>query len=246
MPGMRRTSLTYWKNFRICQEHNLYLFAHKCHLFTKEVTWCGRKVSGNGYEMDASRIDWLKYLTMFETAGEPCKYVHCCRWMATAIPAFNVRIAPLLDILEQAYQMSGKRTKNFILSMPLGNLSWGDAHEDAFRSMQTSIPNSIKFSYPKREKVLCLFTHASDRFWSSVVSQTDEVQLSLELGEKKHEPLAFVVKMFKAAEQRWTTYEQQGFATFKSFEKLDYVMGDHKFHDFKDHINLLFLYSPSV
>ena len=56
------------KFFRICQEHNLYLSAHKCHLFTKEVTWCGRKVSGNGYEMDPSRIDWLKELTMPETA----------------------------------------------------------------------------------------------------------------------------------------------------------------------------------
>ena len=56
------------KFFRICQDHNLYLSAHNCHLFTKEVTWCGRKVSGNGYEMDPSRIDWLKELTMPETA----------------------------------------------------------------------------------------------------------------------------------------------------------------------------------
>ena len=46
----------------------------------------------NGYEMDPSRIDWLKDLTMPETAGELCQYVHCCRWMATAIPPFNVRI----------------------------------------------------------------------------------------------------------------------------------------------------------
>ena len=165
--------------------------------------------------MDPSRIDCLKDLTMPETAGELCQYVHCCRWMATAISAFIVRIAPLVDILEQAYKVSGKRTKNSILNMPLGKLSWGKAHVDAFRSMQTSIQNSTKLSYPKKEKVLCLFTDASDRFWSGVVTQTDEVQLSLEVGEQKHEPLAFVGKMFNTTEQRWSTYEQEGFAIFK-------------------------------
>ena len=83
--------------------------------------------------------------------------------MATAIPAFNVRIAPLVRILEQACHVSGKRTKNSILNMPLGNLSWGDAHEDAFRSMHISVLNSTKLSYPKKEKVLWLFTDASAR-----------------------------------------------------------------------------------
>ena len=162
-----------------------------------------------------------------------------------AIPAFNVRIAPLVDILERAYQVSGKRTKKSILNMPLGKLSWGKAHVDAFRSMQTSILNSTKLPYPKKEKVLCLFTDASDRFWSGEVTQTDDVQFSLEVGEKKHEPLTFVGKMFNATEQRWTTYEQEGFAIFKSFEKLYYLfMGDQKFHVFTDHRNLLFLYSP--
>ena len=80
------------EKFRVCQEHNLYLSAHKCHLFTKEVTWRGRKVFGDGYVVDSSRIVCLKHLTMPETAGEMCQYVHCCRWMASASPAFNVAI----------------------------------------------------------------------------------------------------------------------------------------------------------
>ena len=161
--------------------------------------------------------------------------------METAIS----QIAPLADILEQAYQVSGKRTKKFILNMPLGKLSWGKAHVDAFRSLQTSILNSTKLSYPKKEKVLCLFTDASDRFWSGVVTQTDEVQLSLEVGELKHEPLAFVGQMLNATEKRWGTYEQEGFAIFKSFENLDCLfMGDQKVQVFTDHRNLLFSYSP--
>ena len=72
----------------------------------------------------------------------------------------------LVDILEEAYQVSGKQTKNSILNVPLGKLSWGKAHLETFRSMHSSILNYTKLSYPKKEKVLCLFTDASDRFWS--------------------------------------------------------------------------------
>ena len=51
------------KFFSICKERNLFISAKKSHLFTKEMTWCGRKVSAEGYTMDPSRIGEISIKT---------------------------------------------------------------------------------------------------------------------------------------------------------------------------------------
>ena len=83
-------------------ERNLFISTKKNHFFTKEVTWCGRKVSAEGYTMDPSRMDWLRELATREMAGDLCQYVHCCRWMKISIPAFQERVLPLTEVLELA------------------------------------------------------------------------------------------------------------------------------------------------
>ena len=46
---------------------------------------------------------------MPKTDGELRQYIPCCRWMSTAIPPFEQRLAPLSNILEQTYKRSGRR-----------------------------------------------------------------------------------------------------------------------------------------
>ena len=238
--------LSVFKRFlQICQEKNLFLSAKKCQLFKKEVTWCGRKISGDGYEMDPYNSEWLKDLSMPKTGGELFQYIHCCRWMSTAIPAFEQRIAPLSNILEQAYERSGRRKKKSIENMELSLLSWGPDHERAFKDLQTSILNFTKLAYPKKGSILCVYTDASYYFWSGVVTQIKEKDLSLPLEEQRHEPLAFLGQKFNATELKWTTYEKEGYAIFKTFKKMDFLMlSDLDVHVFTDHRNLLFVYSP--
>lgn len=96
--------------------------------------------------------------------------------LEAVIPVFNVRIVPQVDFLEEAYKLSGKQTKKYILYIQLGKLSWCTAHEEAFRFM-TFILNSMKFSYLKKEKVLCLFPDVSDTLWSGVLTKTYQDQL---------------------------------------------------------------------
>ena len=90
-----------------------------------------------------------------------------------------------------------------------------------------------------------MYTDASDRFWSAVVTQTRPESLNLPLEEQRHEPLAFLGAEFKGAQLGWSTFEKEAYAIFQTFEKFDYVlMGSKPTHIYTDHRNLLFVFAP--
>lgn len=197
--------------------------------------------------MDPLRKSALQELDLPQTAGELSQFVNCLRWMSNSIPQFAERSAPLTDVLEEAYTRSGRRTRKSIQSMLLRTLSWGDKHVSAFRSLQDSIRNAVLMSFPKRDKRLCLYTDASDRHWSAVVTQVDPAELRKPVEKQQHEPLAFLGAAFKGAELNWSTFEQEGFAIYQAFKRLDYLFySDKPTHVFTDHRNLLFVFSPLV
>lgn len=111
--------------------------------------------------MDPARIEGLRNMCTPETADGLCQFVHCCRWIAVSIPDFARRVAPLVDILEEAYRVTGRRTKRSIRGLSLRKLSWGAVHESAFRELQNSIRNAVQLMYPKTGKVICVYTDAS-------------------------------------------------------------------------------------
>ena len=58
----------------------------------------------------------------------------------------------------------------------------------------------MTLSYPKIGKSICVYTDASERHWSSFVTQIDAKDLALPVAEQRHEPLAFLGCSFKIAE----------------------------------------------
>ena len=113
-----------------------------------------------------------KYMTMPETADDLCQFIHFCRWMSQAIPAFAARVAPLNRVLEEAYVRSGRRTKRPMKDILLRTLSWGAIQEDAFKDLQDTLRNAVSLAYPKPDMITCVYADASDQYWSAVVTQT--------------------------------------------------------------------------
>ncbi len=83
------------------------------------------------------------------------------------------------------------------------------------KNYRTRSATAVKLSYPKEGHELCLYTDASDKYWSAVVTQTTKNQLDLPTEEQRHEPLAFLGSSFKGAELGWSTFEKEGFAIFR-------------------------------
>ncbi len=103
----------------------------------------------------------------------------------------------------------------------------------------------MKLSHPDKDKLTCVSTDASDRFWAAVVTQTTNADLKLSSEQQQHEPLAFLRSAFKSAALRWSTFENEAFAIYQVFTRLDYlVYTESPVHVFTDHRNLLFVFSP--
>ena len=231
--------------FEICKEKNLFLSAKKCEFFAKNIRWCGRIISKDGYCMDPRNAEALRDLQLPTTADELCEFVHCCRWMSVGIPDFQALVEPLVLVLNEAHKQSGRKTKRSIKGMQLRQLGWNKEHITSFYKLQEALKESVKLSYPKAGKIICVYTDASDRFWYGVVSQTDENELKKPLHLQSHEPLAFTGGVFKKAEANWNTFEKEGFAIFQTFDCLDYLfLDEHPVHLFTDHRNLLYTFAP--
>ena len=127
----------------------------------------------------------------------------------------------------------------------MSTLSWGTTHLNAFRDLQDTLRNAVKLSYPNPGTEICIYTDASERFWSAVVTQCTPESLEPPLDEQRHEPLAFLGAEFKGAQCGWSTFKKEGFAILETFDKLDYIlMGSQPTHIYTDHRNLLFVFAP--
>lgn len=231
--------------FGICKRFNLFLSAKKCCFFAETIKWCGREIDAQGYRLDPTRSEALRKMHLPTKAGELCEFIHCLRWMSISIPSFSKRVSLLNEVLEEAYKVAGRRTKRAIKNIPLFKLSWGHIHNRVFLELQESLKNAIKLVHPDKEKIICVHTDASDRFWSGVVTQIHQKDLEIKICQQNHEPLGFVGGEFTKHELNWSTYEKEGFAIFRTFEKLDYLMlGEQSVHVFTDHRNLLYVFAP--
>ena len=67
--------------FQICEENGLFLSAIKSVFFFKKIKWCGRIISGDGYQFDPMRTNALRTMDEPKTAAELGEFIYCCRWM---------------------------------------------------------------------------------------------------------------------------------------------------------------------
>lgn len=81
--------------------------------------------------------------------------------------------------------------------------------------------------------------------WAAIVTQCNTDQLELPIEEQMQEPLGFLGGAFRETQRNWSTFEQEAYAIFQAFERMDYMMlYEENIHLFTDHGNLLFVFNP--
>jgi len=226
-------------------EYGLKISIIKSKFYLELVKWCGGIMDGDGVSYDPRNMSGIQEMSLPINAAELLEFVHCLQWMATAIPDFTHRIEPFRVILEEAYKISGARTKKSVQRIPLSTLSWGTEEETLFREFQLNLQEIVKLSHRDTTKTLCIYTDASDEFWSAVATQCLPDELSKCEKEQRHEPLAFLGGAFRGAQERWSTYEKEAFAIYQVFDRLDYMLlSENDTRIFTDHLNLLFIFNP--
>jgi RNase H-like domain found in reverse transcriptase len=117
--------------------------------------------------------------------------------------------------------------------------------EKAFRSLQEDILTLMTTAHPDPSKRVCVFTDASDAFYSGIITQVPEHHLDLPVHDQNHQPLAFTSGRFRGSQERWTIPEKEAFAVIETVTKHSYLLlASEQFSILSDHFNLKYMYAP--
>lgn len=176
--------------------------------------------------------------------GDHLQQLLCAaNWMRSAIPDFSKLTQPLAEALEKVYQKAGKRTKRAIKKIPLTEPIWTDTHVRSFKCLRDGIRDSVTLAHADEDKILCLFTDASENRWAGIVTQIPPEDESLPFDKQRHEPLLFMSGAFRGSSSRWSTPEKEAYAIIASIKRADYLLiRPGGFRLFTDHKNLTFIF----
>jgi RNase H-like domain found in reverse transcriptase len=96
--------------------------------------------------------------------------------------------------------------------------------EKAFRQVQEYILTLMTTAHPDPTKRVCVFTDASDAFYSGMITQVPEHHLDLPVHGQQHQPLAFTSGRFRGSQERWTIPEKEAFAVIETVTKHSYLL----------------------
>jgi hypothetical protein len=121
--------------------------------------------------------------------------------MRSSVALFAENAAPLQYLLEVVYKESKRRTKKKSTSVSLEG-KWMKTCEKAFRQLQKDILTLMTTAHPDPKQRVCVFTDASDAFYSGMITQVPETHLDLPVHDQQHQHLAFTSGRFRSSQER--------------------------------------------
>ena len=226
--------------------HGIRCSGKKCKLFLTSATWCGRVISEHGISPASEKIAALVELQTPVTGADLQQFICAMNWLRGALPNFNRVVKPLSDLLEKGLRMTQSRKSREAAKIKIQEIGWSAEHERAFAECKELLRNAVTLAFPDPNKMLCLFTDASEYAWGAILTQIPEEDLVRPVHLQRHEPLNFLGGYFKASSFNWSILEKEAYALVESCVRLEYLLiRDKGFKIFADHKNLLFLFDPS-
>eukprot|EP00918_Siedleckia_nematoides_P066434 GHVU01144439.1.p1 GENE.GHVU01144439.1~~GHVU01144439.1.p1 ORF type:complete len:931 (+),score=150.93 GHVU01144439.1:316-2793(+) len=256
---------------RLSRKHNIFISAKKGQLLSKEVTWCGKLISGKGIRHSQDRIDGLLALPIPSTGDQLWQFVGASTWMCEHIPRYNEITQVLQDCLTKVKKAAGTgfvKKKGCVKVVLNEKVGWDAKCVEAFLALKDAIRHQAMLAHPDKNKEFILCTDASKDHWGGVVTQVTSAKwLELlatnpalppdegitksghpspsmaQIAALDHQPLAFISGSFKGCQLRWSTLEKEAFAIRTALLRYEHLFLRSKgVIVLTDHRNLEFLF----
>jgi transposase InsO family protein len=223
--------------------HNLKLNARKCTVFSREVVWCGRVISGQGIAHDPSRLAALRELQLPPTAADLQHFVCAMNWLHDSIVDFARLVEPLREKLEAVMAVRGRRKAQLRGAL----LTWSDDEILAFQTVLTATERVQQRHFADPDAIVCVFTDASKTGWAMVVTQVRAWATNVAVQDQQHELLICKGGMFRKAQANWSVIEKEAYPIVKACSELEYLLDrDGGFRIYCDHANLIQVFAPGT
>jgi len=229
------------KFFALVAEARLKLNMANSKLFTVEVLWCGRLISGSGIRHDPTRVSALSTLPLPATVADLQYFICATNWLQDSLPDYSRMIAPLQAKLAAEKKRIGGRNRNALAVAT----TWTEADQAAYQAMLSLVRNSALMASPDPNAELLVFTDASLSGYSIIVTQVVHWDPTLPVAKQHHERIICKGGTFKHNELNWTIVEKEAYPIVKACHDLEYLL--HRpigFCLYCDHANLIHIFAP--
>ncbi|POM68944.1 Hypothetical protein PHPALM_14828 [Phytophthora palmivora] len=227
--------------FQILRQRNLKLNAKKCTLFAPKVIWCGKVIDGEEVQHDPARLATLRKMPLPPTAAALQTFLCAVNWLMDSMVDYARTVGPLQAKLEKVMATRGRR-KSQLAGV---DLSWSKADEDAFQLVLELLATSTKRYFADAEAHVCMFSDASARGWSVILTQVSDWDDAKPVTEQAHQLMVCRGGLFMGAQKNWSTVEQEAYPIVRACTDLAYLLErELGVRIYCDHANLIQIFAP--
>jgi hypothetical protein len=118
--------------FQRLRKFNVKLNPQKTDLCSKEITWCGRKISVEGINFDPEMIEILLSLPEPENAANLQRILCGANWIRSSFPEYAMEVAALQDVMGEIMRSTGSAKSSKFKSVHLKEI-WNENIPSALR-----------------------------------------------------------------------------------------------------------------
>eukprot|EP00924_Labyrinthula_sp_SR-Ha-C_P010161 maker-scaffold_66-snap-gene-0.71-mRNA-1 protein AED:0.67 eAED:0.80 QI:0/0/0/1/0/0/2/0/215 len=169
----------------------------KCDLASRKVDYCGRRLTNSKWTFLPEYYEKILRTRKPIFNNQMAEVIYLATWLASSIP----RLAELKGALAEGIEISGskkalkEKNKQIRWTQERGNI-WDD-----FLAMISKAAKEALAVYDPN-KALCIFTDASIKYWSGIVTKCEYDELAKEgIENQAHKPIMFFSGKFEVAHQ---------------------------------------------
>jgi hypothetical protein len=212
-----------------CRKHNVYLKFSKTWLGFPEANFFGYVCREGGYELSKARKATIMDFPFPTTTKQMQSFLGTALFFKSFVPHYSSQASQLYDMVKKDFDWNES--------------TWTVDYRRFYEEFKLSLMDAMAIHYPDYELEWILRTDASRFGIGAVLLQ---VFHPTDGGEAVYQPIAFFSEKFSDQATRWSTIEQEAYATYAAVKHFSYYLTAKPFILETDHNNLLFMEQSGV
>lgn len=212
--------------FERFKKYGIFINPSKCVFGQTEIDFLGHHVTPDGIKPLTEKVDVIKSFPLPKTIKELRRFLAMLNFYRKFLPHGAQLQSVLNDLLK------GQTKKN-----DTREIDWSDELKQAFIKCRESLSNASFLTHPIPNASLVLKVDASNHAIGAVLEQ---------YVDGSWQPLGFFSKKLTPTQMKYSTYDRELLAIFKSVQHFRYLLEARKFIVLTDHKPLTFAFKQKL
>lgn len=206
--------------FERLKQYGLVINLEKCVFAAKEVKFLGHLINSHGVRPLPDKVSAIKNFPKPQTQKQMRRFLSTLNFYRRFIPN-AVQAQQKLQVYLKGNKKSDEK------------IEWNETTSKAFEDCKESLSETALLAHINPNSTIALFVDASDTAIGGVVQQANKAGW---------QPLSFFSQTLDPAQRKYSTYDRELFAIYKSIRHFRFLLEGTVFTTFTDHKPLTFAF----